>query len=165
MLQKSKIILIKQVLNFKQLLQNNKLFKLADKLFDCLVNFCKSNILRPLFLFGSMLLLLNLLKLFCKKDLAWHQMLNHICHRRNFKPVGTWNKGDIYTLILFRAQLFFCFRLSKKRKERVKETNNFLFLLDCWLHQSFWSCCFVLELYVVVLNNRYHNKITTLAID
>ena len=117
MLQKSKITLIQQVLNLKELLQNNKLFKLADKLFDCLVNFCKSNVLRPLFSFGSMLLLLNLLKLFCKKDLAWHQMLNHICHRRNFKPVGTWNKGDIYTLILFLAQLFFVFAFQKKGKK------------------------------------------------
>ena len=131
MLQKSKITLIKQVLNLKELLQNNKLFKLADKLFDCLVNFCKSNVLRPLFSFGSMLLLLNLLKLFCKKDLAWHQMLNHICHRRNFKPVGTWNKGDIYTLFLFRAQLFFLFPPFKKKERKSKRNKQFPF--SAWL--------------------------------
>ena len=139
------------------------MFTLADKLFDCLVNFCKSNVLRPWFSFGNMLLLLNLLKLFCKKDLAWHQLLNHICHRRNFKHVGTWNEGDIYTLILFLAQLFFCFRLSKKRKEKVKETNNFLFL---WLlaPSKFLNLLFCFRTLVVLNNNRYHNNITTLAI-
>ena len=131
MLQKSKITLIKQVLNLKERLQNNKLFKLADKLFDCLVNFCKSNVLRPLFSFGSMVLLLNLLKLFCKKDLDWHPMLNHICYRRNFKHVGTWNKGDIYTLILFLAQLFLLFSPFKKKERKSKRNKQFPF--SSWL--------------------------------
>jgi hypothetical protein len=54
-------------------------------------------------------------------------MLNHICHRTNFKPVGTGNKGDIYTLILFLAQLLFLFSPFKKKERKSKRNKQFPF--------------------------------------
>ena len=49
----------------------------------------------------------------CKTILVWLHLKLTFATDETLKQVGTWNKGDIYTVSLFLAQLFFSFRLSK----------------------------------------------------
>ena len=45
----------------------------------------------------------------CKTILVWHHFEITFATEETLKQVGTWNKGNIYTVSLFLAQLFFWF--------------------------------------------------------
>ena len=75
----------------------------------------KSIVLRLLILIGSLLPLSHLSKMLCKTILLWHRFEITFVTEETLKEVRTWNKGKIYTVSLFLAQLFFWFSPFKKR--------------------------------------------------
>ena len=49
----------------------------------------------------------------CKTILVWHHFEITFATEETLKPVGTWNKGNMYTVSLFLVQLCFWFSLFK----------------------------------------------------